>query len=150
MLKVLLFTMKHARSKVHSGPFVHIHPLPNQDNAPPIPIDHVPNQDSTQRSIKRQSRSALPAESLVNCVVSEKQLPNGWFDKHYYTHKELKFVCRSKMEVSRVLIWNRIDGNRGSIVLTWNRMGENGGSSVLIWNMVDREKRDHGFDLEHE
>ncbi|KAK8481777.1 hypothetical protein V6N11_063523 [Hibiscus sabdariffa] len=73
--------MKHARSKVHSTPFVPIHHVPGQDNAPSIPIDHVPNQDSAQRTRKRQSRSTLPAKSLVNWVVSEKQRPNGRFDK---------------------------------------------------------------------
>ncbi|KAK9017347.1 hypothetical protein V6N11_079826 [Hibiscus sabdariffa] len=90
--------MKHARSKGHSAPFVPIHPVLGQDNAPPIPIDPVPNQDYAQRS--RKSWSTLPAKSLVNWVVSEKQRPNGRFDK-YSKHKYLKFVCRSKMEVSR-------------------------------------------------
>ncbi|KAK9017368.1 hypothetical protein V6N11_079847 [Hibiscus sabdariffa] len=71
--------MKHARSKGHSAHFVPIHPVLGQDNAPPIPIDPVPNQDYAQRS--RKSLSTLPAKSLVNWVVSEKQRPNGRFDK---------------------------------------------------------------------
>ncbi|KAK8990684.1 hypothetical protein V6N11_028649 [Hibiscus sabdariffa] len=53
---------------------------------------------------QKESRSAQPVESLVNWVVSEKQRLNGRFDK-YYTHKELKFVCRLKMEVSRYEIF---------------------------------------------
>ncbi|KAK8486832.1 hypothetical protein V6N12_034319 [Hibiscus sabdariffa] len=73
-------------------------PVLGQNNAPPIPIDHVPNKDYAQRS--RKSWSTLPVKSLVNSVVSEKQRPNWWFDK-YYKHKELKFVFQSKMEVSR-------------------------------------------------
>ncbi|KAK8990690.1 hypothetical protein V6N11_028655 [Hibiscus sabdariffa] len=83
-----------------TAPSVLVHPVPGQDNAPSVPINPVPNQDSAQRSRKRQSRSALSVQSLVNWVVSENQGPNGRFDK-YYTHKELKFVCCLKMEVSR-------------------------------------------------
>ncbi|KAK8994474.1 hypothetical protein V6N11_045562 [Hibiscus sabdariffa] len=72
---------------------VPIHPNLNQDNA-------LPSQDNAQRTRKRRSRSTLPDEFLENWVVSEKQRPNGRFDK-YYTHKQLKFVCRSMKEVSR-------------------------------------------------
>ncbi|KAK8994476.1 hypothetical protein V6N11_045564 [Hibiscus sabdariffa] len=72
---------------------VPIHPNLNQDNA-------LPSQDNAQRTRKRRSRPALPDEFLENWVVSEKQRPNGRFDK-YYTHKQLKFVCRSMKEVSR-------------------------------------------------
>ncbi|KAK8994213.1 hypothetical protein V6N11_045314 [Hibiscus sabdariffa] len=72
---------------------VPIHPNLNQDNA-------LPSQDNAQRTRKGRSRSALPDEFLENWVVSEKQRPNGRFDK-YYTHKQLKFVCRSMKEVSR-------------------------------------------------
>ncbi|KAK8583574.1 hypothetical protein V6N12_067838 [Hibiscus sabdariffa] len=64
-----------------NAPFVPVHPVPGQDNAPSVPIDLFPIQDYAQRSRKRQSRLALPAESLVNWVVSEKQDPNGRFDK---------------------------------------------------------------------
>ncbi|KAK9017392.1 hypothetical protein V6N11_079871 [Hibiscus sabdariffa] len=78
--------MKHARSKGHSAPFVPIHPVLGQDNAPPIPIDHVPNQDYAQRSRK---------SCELGCF--RKATPE-W---EYYKHKELKFVFRSKMEVSR-------------------------------------------------
>ncbi|KAK8501580.1 hypothetical protein V6N11_057252 [Hibiscus sabdariffa] len=69
------------------------HPVLNQDNAPP-------NQDNTQRTRKRRSRSVLSDEFLENWIVSEKQCPNGRIDK-FYTHKEHKFVCRSMKEVSR-------------------------------------------------
>ncbi|KAK8994184.1 hypothetical protein V6N11_045293 [Hibiscus sabdariffa] len=72
---------------------VPIYPGLNQDNAPP-------SQDNAQRTRKRQSRSSLPDEFLENLVAFEKQRPNGRFDK-YYTHKQLKFVCRSTKEVSR-------------------------------------------------
>ncbi|KAK8583821.1 hypothetical protein V6N12_068079 [Hibiscus sabdariffa] len=60
---------------------VPVHPISGQDNALSVPINLVPNQDYAQRSRKWQSRSALPAESLVNWVVSEKQGPSGRFDK---------------------------------------------------------------------
>ncbi|KAK8994214.1 hypothetical protein V6N11_045315 [Hibiscus sabdariffa] len=53
---------------------VPIHPNLNQDNA-------LPSQDNAQRTRKRRSRSALPDEFLENWVVSEKQRPNGRFDK---------------------------------------------------------------------
>ncbi|KAK8501583.1 hypothetical protein V6N12_057914 [Hibiscus sabdariffa] len=69
------------------------HPVLNQDNA-------SPNQDNTQRTRKRRSRSVLSNEFLENWIVSEKQRPNGRIDK-FYTHKEHKFVCRSMKEVSR-------------------------------------------------
>ncbi|KAK9017387.1 hypothetical protein V6N11_079866 [Hibiscus sabdariffa] len=78
-------------------PFVLVHPVLGQDNDPSIPIDYVPNQNSAQRSRKRQSRSAMPTECIVNWVVSKKQGLNGRFDKQYYTHKELKFNFRLKI-----------------------------------------------------
>ncbi|KAK8994481.1 hypothetical protein V6N11_045569 [Hibiscus sabdariffa] len=53
---------------------VPIHPNLNQDNA-------LPSQGNAQRTRKRRSRSALPDEFLENWVVSEKQRPNGRFDK---------------------------------------------------------------------
>ncbi|KAK9003324.1 hypothetical protein V6N11_060888 [Hibiscus sabdariffa] len=46
-----------------------------------------------------KSMSAQPV-SLANWDVFEKQRPDGRVDK-YYRHKELRFVCRSKLEVSR-------------------------------------------------
>ncbi|KAK8506818.1 hypothetical protein V6N12_000389 [Hibiscus sabdariffa] len=69
------------------------HPGLNQDNAPP-------NQDNAQRTRKMRSRSTLSNELLENWIVSEKQRPNGRIDK-FYTHKELRFVCRSTKEVRR-------------------------------------------------
>ncbi|KAK8545872.1 hypothetical protein V6N12_026688 [Hibiscus sabdariffa] len=79
-------------------------PASNQDNVPNHPgLNHdnaPPNQDNIQRTRKRRSRSTLSDELLENWIVSEKQRPDGRIDK-FYTHKELRFVCRSMKEVGR-------------------------------------------------
>ncbi|KAK9017330.1 hypothetical protein V6N11_079809 [Hibiscus sabdariffa] len=116
-IEAVLVSFIHAPSQ-YNAPFVPIHHVPNQDNAPSVPVHHdpgqendlyvpidpVPNQDFARRNKKRQSRSALPAESLVNWVVSEKQGPNGRFDQQ---------LCLSMAMPARVEIpLTTIDGRK--------------------------------------
>ncbi|KAK8545866.1 hypothetical protein V6N12_026683 [Hibiscus sabdariffa] len=76
-------------------------PASNPDNDSNHPgLNQAPNQENAQRTRKRRSKSTLSDELLENWVVSEKQRPNGRMDK-FYTHKELRFVCRSMKEVRR-------------------------------------------------